>query len=352
MWFGASDGAAATDRGRFAAQRLTAEQEHALLQAVRHDVSAETRQQALSTLWQAHRGLVAAVASRYRRVGLDTADLISAGQLGLHAAIVRFDADRFDGRLSTYAVPWIRWYVQDHVSRNATPVRLPATTAHRQLSRFGARLFADATLACLRERVDPTETELCTRVGRRVGLSADEVARSQRAGGGVSLEAIAGLCHAPLDLGAAPTPEDEAIQRLDREKLRRRILVLADSILGERERAVFLARCMTGEGPICRLEALATRFGVSRERIYQLENSARRKIITALRQEGFATDDVAGQPAQSGSTESGSAQSGSAQSHSAHSHSAQSDSARTGPVQNNDADASTQLAPAARIRSG
>ncbi len=45
---------------------------------------------------------------------------------------------------------------------------------------------------------------------------------------------------------------------------------------------------MTGEGPISRLDALAARFGVSRERIYQLEGSARRKIITALRHEGFA----------------------------------------------------------------
>jgi RNA polymerase sigma factor (sigma-70 family) len=352
MGFGASDGAAATDRGRFAAQRLTAEQEHALLLAVRNDGNAEARQHALSTLWEAHYGLVAAVASRYRRIGLDTADLISAGQLGLHAAIVRFDADRFDGRLSTYAVPWIRWYVQDHVSRNATPVRLPATTAHRQLSRFGARLFADATLACLRERVDPTEAELCARVGRRVGLSADEVARSQRAGGGVSLEAIAGICHGPLDLGAAPTPEDDAIRRLDREKLRRRILVLADSILGERERAVFLARCMTGEGPICRLEALAKRFGVSRERIYQLENSARRKIITALRQEGFATDDVAGQAAPSLSAPSYAAPGSSTSSYAAPNGSSQTNAAGNNVSRINGADASTQLAPAARIRSG
>jgi hypothetical protein len=45
---------------------------------------------------------------------------------------------------------------------------------------------------------------------------------------------------------------------------------------------------MTGEGPISRLDELAARFGVSRERIYQLESSARRKMITVLRQEGFA----------------------------------------------------------------
>jgi RNA polymerase sigma factor (sigma-70 family) len=270
---------------RCGAQRLSAEQERALLRTVRHAPSAKARHQALSTLWQAHSGLVAAVASRYRRAGIDTEDLISAGQLGLHAAIVRFDADRFPGRVSTYAVPWIRWYVQDHVSRNALPVRQPATTGHRQLVRFGARLFADARLACLREQVDPTEMELCARVGRRIGLSADEVAHAQRASD-VVLDPDQAV---PTDdPDAARMPENEAIQRLDREKLRQRILVLADTILGERERAVFLARCMTGEAPISRLDALAARFGVSRERIYQLENSARRKLITVLRQEGFA----------------------------------------------------------------
>lgn len=265
--------------------RLPADRERALLRLVRHGDSVRQRHDALSTLWQANVGLVAAVASRYRRPGIDTADLIGAGQLGLQAAIARFDPERFPGRLSTYAVPWVRWYVQDHISRNALPVRLPGTIAHRQLARHAARLFADARRACLREQVDPTEMELCTRVGCRIALSADEVQRWLHAGGST----LDSLDHdAPIDPGDAPTPEDDAIQRLDREKLRRRILALADTILGQREREVFLQRCMTGDAPVSRLDELAARFGVSRERIYQLESSARRKIITALRQEGFA----------------------------------------------------------------
>lgn len=276
-------------------RRVSEDEERALLRTVRHADSVRDRHRALAILWQAHGGLVAAVASRYRRAGLDIEDLIGAGQLGLHAAIVRFDADRFPGRLSTYAVPWIRWYVQDHISRNVLPVRLPDTNAHRQLARSGAGLFAEARRACHREQVEPTEMELCARVGSRIGLSADEVARSQRAAGG----AYVGLDEedAAIDLGEALAPEDDTIQRLDREKLRRRILTLADTILGQREREVFLARCMTGDAPISRLDALAARFGVSRERIYQLESSARRKVITALRQEGFANlpDQAAGE---------------------------------------------------------
>jgi len=126
--------------------------------------------------------------------------------------------------------------------------------------------------------------ELCARVGRRVGLSADEVVRSQRVCGTspVSFEH-----DTAFDLGEGLTPDDDAIQRLDRKKLRQRILALAETILGRREREVFLARCMTGHAPISQLDVLATRFGVSRERIYQLGSSAGRKIIVALRQEGF-----------------------------------------------------------------
>jgi RNA polymerase sigma factor (sigma-70 family) len=272
-------------QGQMNGRRLSADQERALLRAVRHDGSVRDRHRALATLWQSYSGLVAAIASRYRRAGIDIEDLIGAGQLGLHAAIVRFDAERFPGRLSTYAVPWIRWYVQDHISRNASPVRLPATIAHRQLVRSGGQLFAEAMRACQREQVEPTEMELCARVGSRIGLSADEVARSQRAGSSVAVSLDEDM---PIDPGDTGTPEDDAIQRLDREKLRRRILTLADTILGQREREVFLARCMTGEGPISRLDELGARFGVSRERIYQLESSARRKMITVLRQEGFA----------------------------------------------------------------
>jgi RNA polymerase sigma factor (sigma-70 family) len=175
---GSGVGAAVQDRG--GGRRLSADQERALLQIIRQDGTVRNRHNALSTLWQAHAGLVAMIANRYRRIGIDTDDLISAGQLGLHSAIVRFEPDRFPGRLSIYAVPWIRWYVQDHVSRNGLPVRLPGTTAHRQLARFATQLFADARRACEREQVDPTEMELCARVGRRVGLSADEVVRSQR----------------------------------------------------------------------------------------------------------------------------------------------------------------------------
>ena len=80
---------------------------------------------------------------------------------------------------------------------------------------------------------------------------------------------------------------DTMIERLDHDRLRRRILSLIDEVLGERERIVFRGRAMTGSDPARPLEQLATVLGVSTARVHQIEASARRKIATALASMGF-----------------------------------------------------------------
>jgi RNA polymerase sigma-32 factor len=281
---------------------LSAERERQLLRVCQTDTDMAARQAALTDLWESHSKLVVAIASRYRQPNIDLADLIGAGHLGLHAAIARFDAERFHGRLATYAIGWIRWHVQDYIRRNAAPVRLPATTGHRQLAQMAGRLFADARKSCQREAVEATEAELCERIGRRIGLPGDEVARSIRliSGGTVSLQAQvtqAGTTRNLEDTIAtdAASPEEDVILRLDHAKARKRIMALVQEILGERERAVFLTRCMNNGDEIVHVETLAREFGVTRERVCQLEASAKRKIATALAQEGYANF-IAGGP--------------------------------------------------------
>lgn len=279
---------------------LTAERERHLLRVCQTSTDERIRQAALTDLWESHSKLVIAVASRYRQPNIELADLIGAGHLGLHAAIARFDSTRFDSRLANYAIGWIRWHIQDYIRRNAAPVRLPATTAHRQLAQMAGRLFADARKTCQRERVDATETELCERIGRRIGLAGDEVARSICLinGGAVSLQTqvnAQGNSHRGATQNLEDTlasdnasPEEDVILRLDHAKARKRIMALVHDILGERERAVFLSRCMNDGDDIAHLETLATQFGVTRERICQLEASAKRKIAMALTEEGYA----------------------------------------------------------------
>jgi len=284
---------------------LTPERERQLLVSSQAGSPENARQLALTELWESHSKLVVAIASRYRPANIELADLIGAGHLGLHTAIARFDVERFGTRLATYAIGWIRWHIEDYIRRNTGPVRLPGTTAHRQLAQMSGRLFADARRGCQRERVEPTETELCERVGRRIGLDSEEVARSMRligsgsGSGSVSLSrqsrrGEAGSANLEELLPAdGVSPEEVVIVRLDHAKARRRIMALVREILGERERTVFLARCMNNGEEVTHLETLALQFGVTRERICQLENSAKRKIATALAQEGY-TDTTAG----------------------------------------------------------
>jgi RNA polymerase sigma-32 factor len=274
---------------------LTAERERQLLRICQNSTNADERQAALTDLWESHSKLVIAIASRYRQSNIEVADLIGAGHLGLHTAIARFDARRFEGRLANYAIGWIRWHIQDYIRRNAAPVRLPATTAHRQLAQMAGRLFADARRSCQREHVEATDAELFARIGRRIGMAADEVARSIRliSGGAVSLQTHVTQDGSTRSLEdtiptETATPEEDVILRLDHAKARKRIIALTQEILGEREREVFLARCMADADDVAHHETLAKRFGVTRERICQLEASAKRKISTALAQEGYA----------------------------------------------------------------
>jgi RNA polymerase sigma factor (sigma-70 family) len=273
---------------------LSPERERQLLRAAQDPSDPAARQSAVAELWSSHSKLVIAIARRYAHLGIDMLDLVGAGHLGLHTAIDRFAPDHFGTRLSSYAIGWIRWHIQDHVRRNAAAVRLPNSGGHRQLAQLGPRLMVEARRSCMRDGVEPRESELCLRIGRRVGLEPDEVARSLR----LLEDGTLSLDHAPAADGAAPTlrdtladdtacSEDDVIRRLDYAKLRKRIMILVEEILGERERIVFLARCMTDQEDIAHLDGLATRFGVSRERVYQLEASAKRKIAAALAQEGF-----------------------------------------------------------------
>lgn len=279
---------------------VTAEQERRLLHACQSADSESERQAALTSLWESHSKLVVAIASRYRQSNIELVDLIGAGHLGLHAAIARFELDRFDTRLATYAIGWIRWHIQDYIRRNATPVRLPATSAHRRLAQMAGRLFADARRSCTRENVEATETELCERIGRRIGLTGDDVACSIQliSGGTISFDRHANDTGLEETLSAeGMSPEEDVILRLDHAKARKRIMGLAHEILGERERAVFLARCMGDGDEVMHLETLALQFCVTRERICQLEASAKHKIATALTREGYG-DFTAGAPMQ------------------------------------------------------
>jgi RNA polymerase sigma-32 factor len=262
---------------------LTAERERQLLRTRHASGDEAARQQALSELWESHAKLVLAVARQYHRPDLSMSELVGAGHLGMRAAIDGFDPDHGDIRLSAYAVGWIRHYIQNYIQRHTPPMTPSISPGQRQLFRSAGRLFADARRSCQREGIEPTEAELCTRVGARIGLGGDAVA--QCAALALSDAPAADTPSAASEAsGHRPAPDDAVILRLDHAKLRRRVTGLAQEILGERERIVFLARCVTD--PRGTRQRLAMELGVTRERIFQLEVSAKRKIAAALAHDG------------------------------------------------------------------
>lgn len=282
----------------FESPNLDEAHERALLVRVNTSTNPAESRAALTELWMSHGKLVIAIAAKYRRSDVDHDDLIHAGHLGLHTAITRFDTTRFDTRLSAYATVWIRWYITDYIRRNSGPVRLPESKAHRQLAQSGPRLLIEARKACEREGVEPTDSELHSRVACRLGLTADDVAHGLRLiqGARMSLHTQEGEDEARTDLrdDAAPTADD-IHERMDHDRLRIRIRALANEVLGDRERTVFLARTMADNDRVPSLEAFAERFGVSTTRVHQIEISARRKIAASLASSGYAAasgDDV------------------------------------------------------------
>src|ERR1700677_129115 len=149
---GAMTASLGTVSRRSDAPNLDEARERELLIRVRSSPADSTDSHAAMTeLWMSHGKLVAAIAAKCRRSDIDHDDLINAGHLGLHTAIMRFDVERFDTRLSAYAPTWIRWHIQNYIRRNAGPVRLPESKAHRQLAQSAPRLIAEARKSCQRE---------------------------------------------------------------------------------------------------------------------------------------------------------------------------------------------------------
>ncbi len=269
---------------------LAAPRERELLIKAHSADPADNSRAALTELWMSHGKLVAAIAAKYRRSDIEHGDLINAGHLGLHTAIMRFDTGRHETRLAAYASVWIRWYIHDYIRRNAGPVRLPESKPHRQLAQGARRLLADARKSCERDGVDPGDSELHVRIGHRLGLSADEVARGLRliqgARASLHTEDEDGL-ESSLRDEAAPTADDMN-ERMDHQRLRGRLHCLAEEMLGERERAIFLARSMADTDHVPSLEFFADRYEISVTRVHQIEISARRKIAAALSASGYA----------------------------------------------------------------
>ena len=227
-----------------------------------------------------HLRLVARIAMGYRGYGLPISEVISEGNVGLMQAVKRFEPDK-GFRLATYAMWWIRASIQEYILRSWSLVKMGTTAAQKKLF-FNLRR-AKGQLQALEE--GDLRPEHVKTIAKRLGVSEEDVvSMNRRLGGDASLNAP---IRADSESGewqdwlVDDTPDQE--ERLaESEELtqRRGFLAGALSSLNERERRIFEARRLSDDPAT--LEDLSAEFGVSRERIRQIEVRAFEKVQKAV----------------------------------------------------------------------
>jgi RNA polymerase sigma-32 factor len=228
-----------------------------------------------------HLRLVAKIAMGYRGYGLPISEVISEGNVGLLQAIKRFEPEK-GFRLATYARWWIKAAIQEYIVRSWSLVKMGTSVNQKKLF-FNLRK-AKSKISVLEEGdLQPDQVKL---IARRLGVTEQDVVdMNRRLCGDVSL-------NAPIrDEGDSGewqdwlvdevTDQETRLAESEEADKRRQALGEALSVLNERERRIFEARRLADE-PII-LEELAAEFGISRERVRQIEVRAFEKVQKAVK---------------------------------------------------------------------
>ena len=229
-----------------------------------------------------HLRLVAKIAMGYRGYGLPISEVISEGNVGLMQAVKRFEPDK-GFRLATYAMWWIKAAIQEYILRSWSLVKM-GTTANQKKLFFNLRKAKSKISALEEGDLRPDQVK---QIAKRLGVTEQDVVdMNRRLGGDASL-------NAPIredgDSGEWQDwlVDDSASQetRAGRERgsptTAARRCGEALAVLNERERRIFEARRLADD-PIT-LEELADEFGVSRERVRQIEVRAFEKVQKAVK---------------------------------------------------------------------
>ena len=239
---------------------------------------------ALHELIEAYARFVLRIAWKFKGYGLPVGDLVQEGNIGLMEAAQRFDPSH-DARFSTYASWWIMAAIQDHILRNTSIVRVATTPAQRRLF-FNLRKVR----AQLATGPDGTLTdEDRERVADRLQVKPADVVRMEAHLGGAdnSLNASFGeeddLEFQDLLEDDGPNPEDITAWQHD-GAVRSAWLEDALDTLGDRERQIIVRRFLSEDKDT--LAEIGESFGVSKERIRQIEAKALGKLKTALSTHG------------------------------------------------------------------
>ena len=225
-----------------------------------------------------HLRLAAKIAMGYRGYGLPQAEVISEANVGLMQAVKRFDPEK-GFRLATYAMWWIRASIQEYILRSWSLVKLGTTSAQKKLF-FNLRK-AKARIGALEE--GDLRPEHVEKIATDLGVTEDEVISMNRrlSGGDASLNATISSDGEGAAQWQDWLEDEDADQAADYEakdelETRREMLADAMSVLNEREQDILTQRRLQ-DNPVT-LEDLSGVYGVSRERIRQIEVRAFEKL--------------------------------------------------------------------------
>jgi RNA polymerase sigma-32 factor len=241
-----------------------------------------------------HLRLVAKIAMGYRGYGLPISEVISEGNVGLMQAVKRFEPEK-GFRLATYAMWWIKASIQEYILRSWSLVKM-GTTANQKKLFFNLRKAKSKISALEEGDMRPDQVKV---IAKRLGVTEQDVVdMNRRLGGDASLntpireEGDSGEWQDWL-VDDAPSQERILVENEEFGN-RRKALGEALSVLNERERRIFEARRLADE-PIT-LEELADEFGVSRERVRQIEVRAFEKVQSAVKHRVAAMEQPAQEP--------------------------------------------------------
>ncbi|ALR21540.1 MULTISPECIES: RNA polymerase sigma factor RpoH [Sphingobium] len=256
---------------------LTPEQEYMLAKRYQEHQDPEAAAQLVTS----HLRLVAKIAMGYRGYGLPVSELISEGNIGLMQGVKKFEADR-GFRLATYAMWWIRASIQEFILRSWSLVKMGTTAAQKKLF-FNLRRMKNNIEAFEDGDLHPDDVK---KIATDLGVSEEDVVSMNRRmamGGDTSL-------NVPMredgegqwqDWLADTDPlQDERVANEQERELRHDMLVEAMDDLNDREKHILAERRLAEEPKT--LEELSQVYGVSRERVRQIEVRAFEKLQKAM----------------------------------------------------------------------
>src|SRR6476661_7568483 len=227
-----------------------------------------------------HLRLVAKIAMGYRGYGLPISEVVSEGNVGLMQAVKRFEPDK-GFRLATYAMWWIKASIQEFILRSWSLVKMGTTASQKKLF-FNLRRIKGQIQALEDGDLRPDQVK---EIAKRLGVpEEDGISMNRRLSGDASLNApVRAESEGEWQdwlVDDSDTQEDMLVEN-EEKRLRLDLLTEAMEKLTDRERRVFQARRMQ-EDPAT-LEDLSQEFGVSRERIRQIEVRAFEKVQKAVK---------------------------------------------------------------------